>query len=164
MLVNYTSENQLKCFGCGCQKLDSVRREKKRCRYEWKPGKLPLHFTRQEWSNLWPWFFRRLPVIATAQETGSHRLRILPALTDVGDRFQKDIPDIFSGTVEVDETYIGAQWNHKRHRAKAAGSKRGRGSSKSPVFGISGRGGKVWAQVVSDMSKQGRYYLRSPDG
>ena len=38
------------------------------------------------------------------------------------------------------------------------------GVPKSPVFGISGRGGKVWAQVVSDMSKQGRYYLRSPDG
>jgi hypothetical protein len=42
-----------------------------------------------------------------AQETGIHRQRILPALTDVGDSFQKDIPDIFSGTGEVDETYIG---------------------------------------------------------
>jgi len=113
--------------------------------------KLALHFTRQEWSNLWPWFFRRLPVIATAQETGIHRQRILPALTHVGGSFQKDIADIFSGPVEVDETYIGAQWNHKRHRAKAAGSKRGRGSCKSPVFGILGRGGKVWAQVVSDV-------------
>ena len=84
-----------------------------------------------------------------AQETGIHGQRILPALTHVKDSFQKDIPDIFSGTVEVDETYIGAQWNHKRHRIKAAGSKRGRGSSKTPVFGILGRGGKVWAQVVS---------------
>jgi len=27
--------------------------------------------------------------------------------------------------------------------------KRGRGRSKTPVFGILGRGGKVWAQVVS---------------
>ena len=72
------------------------------------------------------------------QETGIHRQRILPTLTDVGDSSQKDIPDIFSGTVEVNETYIGAQWNHKRHRAKAGGSKRGRGSSKSPVFGILG--------------------------
>jgi hypothetical protein len=93
----------------------------------------PLHFTRQEWFNLWPWFFRRLPVIAMAQGTGIHRQRILPALTDES---QKDIPDIFSGTVEVDETYIGAQWNHQRHRAKAGGRKRGRGSSNTPVFGI----------------------------
>ena len=51
----------------------------------------------------WPWFFRRLPVIAIAQETGIHGQRILPALTDVS--FQKEIPDIFSGTVEVDEIY-----------------------------------------------------------
>ena len=49
------------------------------------------------------------------------------------------------------ENYIGTQWNNKRHRAKAAGSKRGRGSSKSPVFGILGRGGNVWAQVVSEV-------------
>ena len=119
------------------------------------------HLTRKEWSNLWPWFFRRLPVIAMAQETGSHRQRILPALTD--DSFQKNIPDIFSGMVEVDETYIGAQWNHKRHRAKAGGSKRGRGSCNSPVFGILGRGGKVREQWFL-MSKQGRYYLRSADG
>ncbi len=83
-----------------------------------------------------------------AQGTGIHRQRILPALTDES---QKDIPDIFSGTVEVDETYIGAQWNHKRHLAKAGGSKRGRRSSKSPVFGILGRDGKVWAPVVSEV-------------
>ena len=86
-----------------------------------------------------------------AQGIGSHRQRILPALTDVKDSFQKDIPDTFSGTVEVDKTYIGAQWNHQRHRAKAGGSKRGRGSSKSPVFGILGQGGKVWAEVVSEV-------------
>jgi len=51
----------------------------------------------------------------------------------------------------VDETYIGAQWNYKRHRAKAAGSKRGKRCSKTPVFGILYRGGKVWAQAVSDV-------------
>jgi hypothetical protein len=38
----------------------------------------------------------------------------------------------------MDETYIGAQWNHKRHCAKAGGSKRGRGRSNTPVFGILG--------------------------
>jgi hypothetical protein len=113
--------------------------------------KLALHFSRQEWSNLWPWFFRRLPVIAMAQKTGIHRQRILPALTHVKDSFQKDIPDIFSGMVEVDETYIGAQWNHKRHRTKAAGSERGRGSCKTPAFWHLRPGGKVWAQVVSDV-------------
>ena len=93
-----------------------------------------------------------------AQETEIHRQRILPALTDVGDSFQKGIPDIFSGTVEADETYIGAQWNNKRHRAKAGGSKRGRGRSKTPVFGSYAeveRFGHKWFL----MSKQGLDYL-----
>jgi len=46
---------------------------------------------------------------------------------------------------------IGGQWKNKRHRTKAGGSKRGRGRSKSPVFGILGRGGEVWAQAVADV-------------
>ena len=65
--------------------------------------------------------------------------------------FQKDIPEVFSGTVEVDETYLGGQWKNKRHSAKSGGTKRGRGTSKTPVFGILCRGGKVWAQVVPDV-------------
>ena len=40
---------------------------------------------------------------------------------------------------------------NKRHSAKAGGSKRGRGTSKTSVFGILCRGGKVWAQVVDDV-------------
>ena len=51
----------------------------------------------------------------------------------------------------VDETYIGGQWKNKRQSAKAGGSKRGRGTSKTPVFGILCWGGKVWAQVVPDV-------------
>jgi len=59
--------------------------------------------------------------------------------------------DILSDTVEVDETYIGGQWKNKRHSAKAGGSKRGRGTSKTPVFDILCRGRKVWAQVIEDV-------------
>ena len=69
----------------------------------------------------------------------------------VRNSFQKGTLDIFLDTVEVDETYIGGQWKNKRHSAKAGGSKRGRGTSKTPVFGILCRGGKVWAQVVDDV-------------
>ena len=71
--------------------------------------------------------------------------------TYVRKAFQQDIPDVFSGTVEVDETYIGGQWKNKRQSAKADGSKHGRGTSKTPVFGILCWGGKVWARVVPDV-------------
>jgi len=149
-------KKQIKCIRCGCQKLYSVRREKKRCSscgYEWNSGELPLHLTRKEWSNILQWFLRGLPVVAIAQETRVHRQRILRALTYVRNSFQKGTLDIFSGsgTVEVDETYIGGQWKNKRHSAKADGSKRGRGTSKTPVFGILCWGGKEWAQVVDDV-------------
>ena len=63
----------------------------------------------------------------------------------------KDVPDNFSGTVEVDETYLGGQWRNKRKAVREAGTKRGRGTKKQPVFGILCRNGTVWAEVVNDV-------------
>jgi len=63
----------------------------------------------------------------------------------------QDVPDIFSGTVEVDETYLGGQWKNKRKTIREAGTNRGRGTKKQPVFGILCRNGTVWAEVVNDV-------------
>jgi len=62
----------------------------------------------------------------------------------------QDVPAVFEGTVEVDETYLGGQWKNKRHAAKChqSQSKRGRGTTKQPVFGILCRNGKVWAELI----------------
>jgi len=62
----------------------------------------------------------------------------------------QDTAEMFKGTVEVDETYLGGQWKNKSHKYKKIKAKRGRGTSKTPVFGILCRGGKVWAQIVPD--------------
>ena len=99
-------------FCCCRSKLYSVPREKKRCSscgYEWIPGKLPLHLTWKEWSKILHWFLRGLPVVAIAQETGIERKRVLRALTYFRMAFQKDIPEVFSATAEVDETFLGGQ-------------------------------------------------------
>lgn len=63
-----------------------------------------------------------------------------------------DVPEIFSGTVEVDEKYLGGQWKNKRKsvKAKEPKSKRDLGTTKQPVFGILTRNGQVWAELVSD--------------
>ena len=63
-----------------------------------------------------------------------------------------DVPEIFSGVVEVDETYLGGQWKYKRKSVKKAQkqSRRGLGTTKQPVFGILTRQGKVWATIVPD--------------
>ena len=63
-----------------------------------------------------------------------------------------DVPEIFSGTVEVDETYIGGQWKNKRKRIRDRGTKRGKGTTKQPVFGIYARNGIVWAELVDNTS------------
>ena len=41
--------------------------------------------------------------------TGFERRRFLRALTIIRTSLTKDVPEIFSGTVEVDETYLGGQ-------------------------------------------------------
>jgi transposase-like protein len=86
-----------------------------------------------------------------AVETGLECKRVLRALLHVRRVMAKDIPDVFSGTVEIDETYLGGQWKNKRKSQKVGVSKRGRGTQKTPVFGILCRGGKVWAEIVPDV-------------
>ena len=88
---------------------------------------------------------RGLHAVGIAKETGLHSQRMLRALTWVRVAFQQDVPAVFSGTVEVDETYIGGQWKNKRFRERSKGANRGRGTTKTPVFGMLCRCGKVWA-------------------
>jgi transposase-like protein len=47
-----------------------------------------------------------------------------------------DLPTQFSGVVEVDETYIAGTWYNKRWATRKHGTKRGRGTTKQPIFGI----------------------------
>ena len=57
-----------------------------------------------------------------------------------------DLQSPFNGEVEVDESYFGG---------KRIKGKRGRGAgSKTPVFGILQRGGKVYTEIVPDCAKR----------
>ncbi len=59
----------------------------------------------------------------------------------VREAMKKDIPDVFSGTVEVDETYLGGQWRNKRFSERKTGSKRGQGDQEDTSLwnSLSGR-------------------------
>lgn len=68
--------------------------------------------------------------------------RIRHGLTEVERR------DTFSDTFEVDETYVGGKPRHKGQ------SKRGRGTSKTPVMAIAERGGGVRFQVMDRLNSK----------
>ena len=77
-------------------------------------------------------------------------LKILTLLRVV---MTQDLPEVFDGTVEVDETYLGGQWKNKRLSVKRnlPKAKRGRGTKKQAVFGILCRNGKVWAELIDSV-------------
>ena len=51
-----------------------------------------------------------------AEETGTECKGILRALLCISEAMVQDIPDVFSGTVEIEETYIGGQWKNTRKK------------------------------------------------
>lgn len=142
------------CPRCQNTKSWRMRTGKRRCahcRYEWTPGRLPLHLTASQWRHLLQWSLLGLSAAQIAQETGLRRERVLRALLLVRQAMTRDVPPVFSGIVEVDETYLGGKWRNKRQVERAQGTKRGRGTTKQAVFGILCRGGQVWAEVVPNV-------------
>lgn len=86
-----------------------------------------------------------------------HRSRpvILAMYGRLREVMSRDVPEVLSGTVEVDETYIGPQWRNLPWSIRKRGTKRGRGTSKQPVFGIIERNrGVVRAFLVPNVQKR----------
>jgi transposase len=148
---------KISCQKCEAKKvylLSNKKRKCSRCKYEFTPHRLPLYFTRDQWREIIRWFLLELSSQNISLRTGFERRRVLRALTIIRTSLTKDVPEIFSGTVEVDETYLGGQWKNKRRSIRDQGSKRGRVTTKQPVFGILCRNGTVWAEVVDDVGAE----------
>ena len=144
-----------KCKKCSRKKFWRVRRGKLRCKncgYEFVPKVGDISLTRYRWRALLKWFLRCQSINVIIEETGISKYKTLKALISVRKAMIFDVPEIFSGVVEVDETYLGGQWKYKRKSVKKAQkqSRRGLGTTKQPVFGILTRQGKVWATIVPD--------------
>jgi len=141
------------CPRCSNAKLYKVRRNKLKCsscRYEWRPDSLPLHLEKSQWREILSLFLYGLSSNKISEITGLGINRIQRAMTSARQAMMTDTPEKFGGTVEVDETYLGGQWKNKRKISKGSGSKRGKGTTKQPVFGILCRDGQVWAEIVPD--------------
>jgi hypothetical protein len=119
------------------------KRKCSRCKYEFTSHRLPLYLTRDQWREIIRWFLLEQSSQNISLGTGFERKRVLIALTYVRTSLMKDVSEIFTGTVDVDETYLGGQGKNKRRLIRDQGSKRGRGTKKQSVFGILCRNGTV---------------------
>ena len=140
-----------KCNSKKLYKMSSGKRRCSECKYDFIPHKLPMRLTRDEWKQIIQFFLMEQNSNSIIERTRFERRRVFRALTKIRIVLAEDVPEIFSGTVEVDETYVGGQWKNKRKTIRDNGTKRGRGTKKQPVFGILCRNGQVWAEVVDDV-------------
>jgi transposase-like protein len=73
----------------------------------------------------------------------------------IREAMQSDASDPLTGTVEADETYIGGKWENKPLRVRRTENSRSKAwQSKTAVFGIVQRGGRVRAWSVPNTGKQ----------
>ena len=150
------------CRNCGSKKLWKLSNGEYRCsvcKRDFKPYPVEgLRLTKKEWRKLIKLFLLGVNSPTLAEEIERSIATTGKALRLIRCCMQQDVPkEIFSGTVEVDETYLGGQKKNKRKsqlkkdkQIYSKESKRGFGTTKQPVFGILCRSGKVYAKLVDN--------------
>ena len=97
---------KISCTKCKVKKvylLSNGKRKCSRCKYEFTPNRLPLHLTREQWKEIISWVLLEQSSLNISVRTGFERRRVLRALAVIRTALTKDVPEIFSGTVEVTE-------------------------------------------------------------
>lgn len=149
------------CIRCGNRKFYNIRRGKKRCSrcfYEFTPRLVKgIRLSVKKWRRIIEWFLLERSGKWIADRLSLGKNQTYQALFKIRQAISKDVPDIFTGTVEVDETYLGGQKKNKNKKQLlkekeifGRESKRGFGTTKQPVFGILARSGRVFARLVDD--------------
>ena len=134
------------CPRCGGRRFWTLKDERRRCarcRYDWKPDRLPLRLTRRQWRGLLEWFVRGMTSAQIAHETHLERKRILRALTVVRSAMLESVAE---GVREVRVPHLPQA--HADDRAAPAGQRAGR--PRPAVLGLRLVGEDVWAEVVEE--------------
>jgi len=149
------------CPYCQSRKSWEVRRESRKCaacRREWstrKPLVAGIRADRKAWRSFLVAALRYRTVDAVRLHFRVSRPVLLAMFLATRKAMAADVPATLSGTVEVDETYVSGMWHNKPWSVRRLGTRRGRGTSKQPVFGLRERGrGVVRAFLVPDAKKK----------
>ena len=148
---------QLRCPRCGFRRSWQLRRRSRRCqrcRTEWTPCYRLRGFRAPfpVWRGVITAFLRERTAVRVAEVIRIERHCIHRMLHRLRTVMAADHPLPFSGTVEMDETYIGGQWRNKRWAVRRHGTKRGHGTSKQAVLGMLHRDtGQVAAVLVPNL-------------
>jgi len=140
---------RLKCSKCNNSKfwqLNNGRYRCSQCRYTFTPKKKNTKLLRK---IIQEFLLEHSTNIILARVNIS-KYKLLKLLTLLRMVMTKDVPDVFSGIVEVDETYLGGQMKNRKQkdRIKYGKNRRGFGTIKQSVFGILCREGKIYAEIV----------------
>lgn len=150
------------CINCGGKKLWKLGNGEYRCsvcKKDFKPYPVrDLRLTKREWRRLIKLFLLGVNTPVLSTELKRNPATVGKVLKRVRLAMYRDVPrEVFTGVVEVDETYLGGQKKNKRkeqlrkdRETYGKESKRGFGTTKQPVFGILARNGKVYAKLVND--------------
>lgn len=146
-------KKQFTCSFCGGKRFWKVRRKHlkcQRCHRELTTGFGQIRLSKYQWRKIIHWFVLEHSVSDIQEQTNVSKYYILRGLLILRQQMLKDIPPVFSGIVEADETYLGGQMKNRRLsvRRKLGKNRRGFGTIKQPVFGILCRSGKVWAELI----------------
>jgi transposase-like protein len=101
---------KIACPKCNLKKIYKMSNGERRCsecKYDFIPHNLPLRLTRDEWKHIIRLFLMEQNSNSIVERTNFERRHVFRALTKLRIILAKDVPEIFSGTIEVDETYIG---------------------------------------------------------
>lgn len=145
------------CPRCGFSRAWAIRRNHrrcKRCRAEWSAKQRIRGFAASplQWQEVIRTFLRDRTGVRVAEGTRLERHCVQRMLHHLRVRMTDDVPAPFTGTVEVDETFIGGQWRNKPWRIRRHGTKRGHGTSKQAIFGLLDRStGQVIATSIPNL-------------
>jgi transposase len=148
--------NCLKCSNKEFWQTADGRIKCSQCRYAFSPQATPYSIPVKLLKQVISEFLLEHSTDVILSRVSISKYKLLKILTLLRIVMTKDIPAVFTGTVEVDETYLGGQWKNKRLKTKQklGKTKRGRGTFKQPAFGILCRGGKVWAELITGVEAE----------